>query len=324
MERTYIDTRYLEALTDDFGVWQHSNLEAIEISHGYALDDSARGMIAALLYEKLEIAESCLGFMERACQVEGIANFYDGTRKPVNHPFSEDALGEVIWALGYCIEYGYEVNRAQNLIDLIDPYIKAFAYSRARAYAILGYLKCDPERAHILATILYSDYLEHSSAEWPWPEPYLVYGNAILPLALLTAGQQLNESKWVDAGARMLDFLNKETKHEGLPIAIGNDGWYFQGKEKALFDQQPIDPAYQVLANCAAWQATALPRFNEEATLYIDWFWGLNCALAPLIEPVSGVCFDGLGKEGISTNKGAENIICYLIAQSVYQSTYDC
>ncbi len=309
----HLDCRYLRAITDDAGVWQHAEKGGISPEHGYALDDSARGLIAALNYGEERVAQSCLGFLERVCTKDGVVNFLDASCKPVDHPASYDAIGEAFWALGTCLEYGFEVVRARALIALLLPQIKLFdGHLRARAYTVLGLLKIEPKIAYSLSQELYETYLHVGTSDWPWPETSLRYANAILPLALLRAGTAFSEPTWVEAGRTMLTFLNSATKKDGVPIAIGNKGWFLRGGECALYDQQPIDPAYQVLANVEA-------GLFDEAEIYLSWFWGNNLLGLPLIDEKDGSCRDGLHAEGVSENHGSENIVCYLIAQRAYE-----
>ena len=57
------DTPYFDSLIDDFGIWQHTDETKILRAEGYSLDDAARGLIAALAYEKTEKAAVLLNYL---------------------------------------------------------------------------------------------------------------------------------------------------------------------------------------------------------------------------------------------------------------------
>jgi len=317
----HLDTRYLDAITDHIGVWQHAENGNISEEHGYALDDSARGLIAALMNNEPRIAESSLGFIERVVSYDRVVNFIDAKLQPVDHPHSDDAIGEAVWALGMCQRYGFEVDRVGLLQPLLNHHVAKFDnHLRARAYAILGYIYLDLERVQPLAAYIFAKYRQVAREGWLWPESSIVYGNAVLPMALMEAGYAFGETEWQAAGRAMLDFLNQATKERGVPIAIGNKGWYSRGGQKALYDQQPIHPAYQVLANVTAFNLTHDAKYKQEAETYLSWFWGNNLLGKPLIDQQQGRCYDGLHEKGVSKNAGSENIVCYLMAQQAYES----
>ena len=45
------------------------------------------------------------------------------------------------------------------------------------------------------------------SAAWPWPEARLTYANAALPEVLLAAGEHLGDTRALDDGLLLLDWL---------------------------------------------------------------------------------------------------------------------
>lgn len=310
-----IGTRHLDFLTDDFGIWQHTRAGEIDRQHGYALDDSARALVAALELGDTDKAEIYLRFLEIACTKDRIINFFGPDRQPLDKPWSEDALGEAYWGLTSCVRKGFEVDQAQMVITAILPRIKKFQSVRGRAYALVGAIGIDEGLARRMGDELVEAYRVHSGTAWEWVEDELSYANAIFPYALLLAGQWLAEDEYKKVGFAILNFLNSETRVKGVPIAIGCKGWYPRGGRKALFDQQPIDPAYQVLANVAAYKASKNRRYLDEARVYLEWFWGNNLLNLPLIDVHDESVHDGLLEKGINVNRGSENIACYLLAQ---------
>jgi len=308
-----LDLRYIEFLTDNFGIWQHSKGTEIDREHGYALDDSARALLVALQYSRLDLAEIYLNFLDVSCcsRAQSI-NFFDAQKQPVDHPVSPDALGESYWAVAKCIDQGFQVEKAQKIANRLKKELEHTAHLRTQSYTLLGAVLIDSSFAKKLASSLAKSFQANEDPTWIWPEQTLTYANAIIPLALLA------ESSYQKEALAMLTFLNEVSKHNGIPIAIGNQGWYPKGGRKALYDQQPIDPAYHVLANAQAYLLTGEASYKQEAKLYLDWFWGNNLAGLPLIDGERHRCLDGLTQEAISVNAGSECTVCYILAQAAY------
>ena len=312
-----VGTGHLRRLTDDFGIWQHTNGPEIDYQHGYALDDSARALLAAVEYGQYDLMTIYLGFLETAVGGRETVNFFDAERSPLLKKTSEDALGEAAWALGAASQLPQFHGQAATLFHRITPKIRQLQTLRGRSYALLGALYIDPPLAARLTESLLTD-AQPRSFSWVWPEKKLTYGNAILPLSLIMAGDRLAHRPAKNLGLLLLNWLNLVCRYEGYPIAIGNRGWYPEGKVKALYDQQPIDPSYQVLANAAAWQISSQAAYLGQALFYFDWFWGRNLSGQSLIDEDDS-CRDALWENGVSPNRGAENVVCFLLAQAAIQ-----
>jgi hypothetical protein len=301
-------------LTDDFGIWQHTIGDEIDRKMGYALDDSARGLILSSVLKLKEESRIFLDYIKRS--INNDCNFFDHLRSPINFPISDDALGQSFWAASLCLENSICSENAALTLRIIEHKVKEIYSLRGKCYTILGAVLTDKPLAQYLIDQLKKDYKKIANPNWPWIENALTYGNPIIPYAFLRAAKFLRDPEAQQNGLEMLNFINRETKHNGIPIAIGNSNWYFQGSEKSLYDQQPIDPAYQVLANISAYELTQDNNFLDNANLYFEWFWGKNIAQLPLIDINDHSCKDGIMASGLSKNKGAENIVCYLIAQA--------
>jgi hypothetical protein len=314
--------RHLYYLTDDFSIWQHTKEDDIDKQHGYALDDAARALLAAVTLKEFELARTYLSFIELACSRSVWANFFRPDRTPIKEkPPTQDALGEVIWALGQANRVGFEQERVGELFEQLRPEVANFRYVRSEAYALLGALELDADVAEELQQKILHAYMQQSTAAWPWLESTLSYANAIIPYALLQASQRFFQASVGEVGIQMLEFLNKETRERGVPIAIGCDGWYPQGGSKSLYDQQPIDICYQILANCEAYSMTGEMTFLHEARDRMDWFFGNNIEKVQVVDLVRESVHDAIIKGGVNPNQGSENIVCYLYAQAVYLET---
>ena len=109
------------------------------------------------------------------------------------------------------------------------------------------------------------------------------------------------------------NFLIKNCQENNVPSPIGSNGWYFRGKNKALFDQQPIDAGYMVCCLEKAYYATEDSFYLTWAEKWYKWFWGNNIKNTSLIDE-NFACYDGLNPEGVNLNQGAESNICFLMA----------
>ena len=317
-----IGTSYLEFLTDDFGIWQHSDGQEIDRTQGYALDDSARALLAAVELGRTDLATVYISFIERACSGEGAVNFYTAERQPWDRPWSPDALAECYWALAYAISHDVEAARCRRIIaGAIYPRLYELRqWLRASSYLLIGAVLIDQPLAEQVTEELLSQFRPHLGSSWPWPEQTITYANAMLPMALLEAQRLLGIDEAGEAGVEVLHFLNSICLLPNHVQLIGNDGWYPKGGTCALFGQQPIEAGYSCLACLSAYSVTNNPEWRDIAGRYLGWFWGSNSAGEPLINAQRESVADGIdaAPRGISPNAGSENIVCYLLAQERY------
>lgn len=304
-----ISTSYLEFLTDDFSIWQHSRGLDINYSKGYALDDAARALIFVLNFGPRALAPIFYNFIARSL-CDDLINFYDKDRKPLRTRPSEDAAGQTYWALALWHQISPTV-----YLNKIEALVERFGSPRGLAYSLIGASQNKSKTASTLFFRLNQMFMANMTVRWPWVEKNLTYGNAIIPLSFWEYYNFSHDPESEKNGRLMLDFLNKEMKFQNIPITIGNKGWYTEESNKALFDQQPIDIAYQVIANIRAYEITKDKHYLDEAILFFTWFWGNNLHSTNMIDLTRQRCFDGLREKSISKNAGAESIICFLWAQ---------
>ena len=108
----------------------------------------------------------------------------------------------------------------------------------------------------------------------------------------------------------MYDIINdKEKNYISL---IGNDGWYFKGKEKAKFDQQPVEVASIIDACYQAYLISEDMEWINKIGVTFSWFLGNNDRQEPLYDFTTGGCFDGLTSAITNQNQGAESTISWL------------
>jgi hypothetical protein len=339
-------------MRDRFGMVQFASGAKPDLTHGYCLDDNARAFLVALLVRHLDsanadartIGTASLSFMEACRRSDGrFHNLMGADGNFTDEVGSQDSLGRLIWACGVGARSATNPRwRAsseallrtalQRLGDLTE--LRPLAYTALGCAAALA-----PQTASsIPATI--SDALpraledatrtalEHSCAtllraldgnadgDWQWFEPMLSWGNARLPEALLRGAIALREEHMAEAGLRSLSFLAHITQPDDRFVPIGNRGWYERGKERAIYDQQPIEACTMVDLWLAAARLTDKLEYESKALTAFSWFLGLNTNRVALVEPDSGGCRDGLEQTRINQNMGAESTLSYLHAHA--------
>lgn len=331
-----IDLRQLLRLTDDTGMFQHATHLLPDPTHGYCIDDNCRALIAAVLHAQLRGYDEQVVPLQRYLAFCGYAfnpdngrfrNFMSYDRRWLEDAGSEDSHARTIWALGVTVNRSpSEAVRdyAKQLFKRALPACREFVYPRPWAYVVLGlveYLKAEPEDAEAknlltdLTGRLFEMYSKHATDDWPWWEDFLTWGNARLPHAMLAGGRALGRQDMIDAGLKSLAWcIDVQTAPDGHLTIIGNHGWLQRGKEKAQFDQQPLE-AYAIVHAClVAADITGDESWAERAWRAFEWFTGANDLGVPLYKSETGGCQDGLNADGPNANQGAESSLAYLLS----------
>jgi hypothetical protein len=214
---------------------------------------------------------------------------------------------------------------AGRLFEAAAPAVAKFSSPRAWAFTVLGmqaYLDWFPgDRAiqgvrNALADRLLDIYERSHSETWHWFEKSLSYSNARLPQALILAGWRSDNRRMIEAGIESLEWL-VAAQHRGDAetfVPIGSNGFYTEGKEKARFDQQPLEACATISACLEAYRLTHEERWREEAHRIFRWFLGKNDLQVPLYDATTGGCRDGLHPDRVNENQGAESTLSFLMA----------
>jgi hypothetical protein len=151
--------------------------------------------------------------------------------------------------------------------------------------------------------------------EWCWFEEYLTYDNARLCQGLIASGQSGGHAQALDIGLKTLSWLVGQQKAPaGHFRPIGSEGFYHRGRERAQFDQQPLEACAIVSACLGAFQATEDTIWLKEARLAFEWFLGSNDLGLELYDAKTGGCCDGLQEDRVNQNQGAESTLSFLLA----------
>jgi len=185
------------------------------------------------------------------------------------------------------------------------------------AFAALGaaeLLAFDAE--HRGARALITDYAAavpaaNGDAAWPWPEPRLTYANAVLPEAMIAAAAALDDQSMRQHGLDLLAWLVEyETANGHLsPSPAAGRG---PDDDKPAFDQQPIEVASLADACARAAGVDSDRIWADTVTSAVAWFQGDNDAAQLMWDPATGGGFDGLHRDGVNLNQGAESTLAVL------------
>jgi glycosyltransferase involved in cell wall biosynthesis len=331
-----INLAHMRRLTDYTGILQHAKFTVPNRAHGYCVDDTARALIVAVRANDLdrsdatlmELSTIYLSFLDDAFDAESgrFRNFMSYERKWLESVGSEDSHGRAIWALGVTASWGLNsghVALATRLFHDALPALESFSDSRAIAFPILGmqaYLRQHESDQSVrdqlksLGDRLMARFKLCASDDWPWHEIMLSYDNARLAEALLACGRACEDEEMVNTGLRVLEWLKDiQLEANGAWFApVGNQGWYTKGESKAQYDQQPLEAAAMIGAAIEAYECTQDEEWVRLASTCFNWFLGENDQQIKLYDHSTGGCRDGLTRDGVNFNQGAESTLAYL------------
>ncbi len=328
-----IKLSHLKNLTDNFACIQFAKDTTPDESSGYTLDDNARALIAAILHNSLfnsqqsqKLAKIYLNFLQHAQEKNG--NFKNNLKNEneILDTCSEDAFGRAIWALGYTINKSNDqeiIKQAEKIFKKSYEKIDELNSLRAKAFSIIGlchhYKKYTDEekisKIKKLADSLLEAYKKEALNEWQWFEEKLTYSNSKLSEALFLAYEITNNKKYLEIAEKTLHFLSDIVFIGDELLPIGQDGWFNKNGKRALFDQQPINVSSIVQTYLLAYSITENKHYHEKAVLAFNWFLGRNYLKQMIYDETTGGCYDGLSKDNVNLNQGAESTISYLIAR---------
>jgi hypothetical protein len=240
---------------------------------------------------------------------------------------SDDSHGRTLWSLGTVLGRSISPalhNMAGWMFEQALPAILNTTSPRAWAFALIGtheYLrrfagdrKANQVREE-MANRLLTMYKNNRTNEWHWFEDKLTYCNAALSQALIMSGRWIPNAEMREAGFESLGWL-ADLQHSntdgGHFVSIGSNGFYTRGKERARFDQQPVEAQAMVSACLEAYKSSGDKRWYKEARRAFEWFLGRNDLNIPIYDPTTGGCRDGLHPDRPNENQGAESTLAFL------------
>jgi hypothetical protein len=315
---------HLLRLTDRRATLEHARLTEPLPEHGYCTDDVARVLVVASRDQGTDrtlngLAGLSLRFLGEAQALTGACrNRMDSSGKWVDEPALEDAWGRCVWGLGTAAAHSTVVWARQSAIMQFERAAQERSpWPRAMAFAALGaaeLLAAEPE--HSTARALLTDYAASVPAPnddpaWPWPEPRLTYANAVVPEAMIAAGDALADAALCQRGLDLLAWLVAFETADGhlSPTPVAG-----RGPEDARpgFDQQPIEVSSLADACARAAAVDINPAWHAGIEAAAAWFMGDNDAQKPMWDPETGGGYDGLHADAVNGNQGAESTLAVI------------
>ncbi|MFO1477345.1 MAG: glycosyltransferase family 4 protein [Verrucomicrobiota bacterium] len=328
---------HLYRMSDSTGIFQHASFAVPNFSEGYCTDDNARALVLALMLQKLgqgtprlgALAAACIAFLNHAFDRKRgrFRNFMSFERHWLEEVGSEDCQGHALWALGLCVSQAGQDSfqmLAAQLFEQALPVAAEFTSPRAWACTLIGideYLqrfggdrRTNQIRDSLTAKLM-QRHADAAADDWQWFEDTVSYTNAKLPHALILSGRRLSNAPMLEVGLGTLRWLVRlQTSETGAFRPVGSNGFYPRGKERAQFDQQPIEAQATVSACIEAWHSTGDVFWVAEARRAFEWFLGRNDLGIALYNAETGGCRDGLHVDRLSQNQGAESTLAFLLA----------
>jgi glycosyltransferase involved in cell wall biosynthesis len=329
---------HLSAITDHTGILQHAVFNVPNYADGYCLDDNARALLLMTIVEDAgtedpksvrTLAARYLAFASHAFndKLGRFRNFMTYSRGWTEDCGSEDSHGRALWALGSVVGRSFDPGRhslSNQLFHAALPALSLFTSPRAWAFALLGideYLHAFKGDSNVeavrttLAERLLDIFRRTHGHDWLWFENSLTYCNARLPQALIVSGSWMDNEEMTSVGLRSLEWLSSmEFSDEGYFAPVGSDGFHLRGGTRASFDQQPVEACAMISACMAARRLTGDNSWMERARRAFSWFLGQNQLQQPLYDATTGGCCDGLHKDRVNANQGAESTLSFLLA----------
>ncbi|HVH20473.1 MAG TPA: glycosyltransferase family 4 protein [Myxococcota bacterium] len=332
-----VDLQHLRRMTDGTGLIQHASFLVPDYSEGYSTDDNARGLLVAVKLEEAgeapalprELGSRYLAFLRFAFNPANgrFRNFLSFDRRWLEEAGSDDSHGRSLWALGTLVGRSAHAGlrgAAAQLFDSALPALVDTTSPRAWAFGLLGiheYLRRFGGGSAALAARralgerLAAALAAHRGPDWVWFEDVLSYSNAVLPHALLVAGNGMRSQDMRDAALESLVWLAElQRSPDGHFVPIGSNGFYARGGTRARFDQQPIEAQTSLSAYLEALRATGDSTWCREMRSAFDWFLGRNDLGVSLYDAATGACRDGLHADRANENRGAESTLAFLQA----------
>ncbi len=336
-----INLKHFKNLTTQFGMIQFSVINQPDLESGYTLDDNARALIAICQHfeltndpEDLPFIMLYYKFIKHCLRPEGyFLNYVDENRKftKQNNENLADANGRAIWALGYLIAIGDTIPEtllidAKLTLDRSLAYVDKIHSPRAMSFIIKGVYYSNKNTKSIMNTMIIDHlasrlvqmFRHEAKPNWEWYESYLTYGNSTLPEALLCAYQETGNVVYRDIAKKSFDFLLSKIFTETRIKVVSNKGWmhhHAKSNNQAVGGEQPIDVAYTIIALSQFYEAFNDATYLQKMELAFSWFLGNNHLEKIIYNPCTGGCYDGLEKDYVNLNQGAESTVSYLMAR---------
>ena len=316
--------QHLAAMSDAIGTFEHAEHSTPRVEEGYCTDDVARVLVASCREPfadrtVIDLSRMAYRFLVDAQGADGtIRNRRSADGRWHGRHGVDDSWGRAMWAFGTAVRRAPEDWMREGAADSFDRGSQQRTHwSRSMSFAAIGaadVLVAHPD--HDGARRLLADAVDAVGRPavdpaWAWPEARLSYANAVLAETLIAAGSMLGRGDVLADGLRALGWLlDRETLDGHLsPTPAGGAG----PQDRApMFDQQAIETAAMADACARALAVTGQAIWSDGLARSIGWFLGANDVGVPLGDFERGAGFDGLERDGVNRNEGAESTLALI------------
>jgi glycosyltransferase involved in cell wall biosynthesis len=340
LQLTTLRTDHLLTLVDDVGIIQHAFGTIPNRDSGYCVDDVARLALVALALARrsdeqlwTSILYRALAFLRAAEGPGGMHNFMGYDRRWLDQRHVGDHVGRTVWALGEVLGTAWipaVVEPTRSLLGELVGSLSGPLSLRTASYAALGLSRLDPDRLDVRSRRLLERcvdqlaeaHTENASADWSWFEDELSYDNARLAQALVVGASALERDHEAALGLESLRWIGDQCGLAEDRLRLpGHRGRSRGQAAPGAGDEQPLDAAAFVEAELAALTVTRNPEHGKRASCAFEWFLGRNRLDRPLYDFATGGCNDGLGRNDVNINEGAESTLAFHRAALVLEAT---
>lgn len=326
------------AMIDGTGMFQHSCGLIPDRNHGYCLDDNVRALMLMNVAgnagnaQHYKVMLTLCSFIQHCynADTDSLRNFMAYDRSWLEREGSQDSNGRAIWTFGHSYRFAPLAdvrNWGRTWFEQSVDQALTFGSPRAMAFAAIGAaLVLEVEPDHVEANELLTQtgaklfqLLKASTRpDWVWFETVLGYDNPRLPEALMRAGRHAGNAEWIETGADALRWINNmQCSERGLYRPVGSDS-FGHVHDFLPFDQQPLE-AWSTIDACVVANDIAPSReWVEHGRLAMNWFHGGNDRFISLADIATGTCRDGITRQGVNENRGAESILAFQLGYYGY------
>lgn len=310
-------------LLDWVGIVEHSNGREPDPTSGHCTDDAGRALgMAAQLHTDIAaevIAEACLAQLRDSILGRGrLCLRLDEYGIPTKDAPSDDATARALWGLSLAatspMSNGIQTT-ANDVLAQFDlfgsPFPRAAAHAVLAATTLLEHDRNSEVGAQLLFRNLAAIPRHNPEGTWVWPEPRLGYSNALIPEALLAAGALLGDDRLFHDGLELLTWLVEYERSDEGHFSFTPAGGRGPGGRPG-FDQQPIEAWSTADACLRAHSLTGDPFWSDSVAAAAYWFAGHNDVGIEMWDPMTGCAFDGLKRDGVNLNQGAESALALI------------
>lgn len=317
---------------DHIGIVEHSRGAEPTAEFGHCTDDAGRALGLAVQLSAdpgaRVLASACLRQLDRSLQNDGsFVLRIDDEGQPTDDAPSEDATARALWGLAMATTdsaHPAQARAAARILSRSAPFESE--HPRAAAHAVLAgaaLLSSDPAsttgRQLVDVNFTHVPRSPHAG-QWPWPEERLSSGNALLPEAMIVAGQVFDDDHIVVEAVELLEWL------VDLEWSVGGHFSFTPTTGRGVgdgagFDQQPIEAWALATACQRAFAVTGDAAWCDAIGWAAAWFDGQNDVGVQMWDARTGAAYDGLTPTGVNLNQGTESTLAFIGTLHAHRDT---